>query len=110
MGNGVMDLKSRRRRVLAGALALTVAGSLAACTTEQQVGRATTVTETTKAPAVKHFGPDTAGKLAIGMTEKEALATGELQTSPVSTVLGKNIYSFVDGPEPDPKRMAADAK
>jgi hypothetical protein len=33
-----------------------------------------------------------------------------LQPSPVSTVLGKNVYSFVGGPQPDPKRMAADQK
>jgi hypothetical protein len=28
----------------------------------------------------------------------------------VSTVLGRNVYSFVDGPKPDPSRMAADEK
>jgi hypothetical protein len=33
-----------------------------------------------------------------------------LQTAPVATVLGKHVYSFVGGPKPDPKRMAADAK
>ena len=59
---------------------------------------------------MKYFGPASFGKLSVAMTEKEALATGELQTEPVSTVLGRNVYSFVDGPQPDPQQMAADEK
>jgi hypothetical protein len=110
MPNGDIDRNNARRRLLVGALALAVAGSLAACTTAEPVdGGAAAATGPSK-PAVNYFGPDRYGKLTIGMTEKEALATGDLQTAPVSTVLGKNVYSFVDGPRPDPKRMAADEK
>lgn len=61
------------------------------------------------APAVKHFGPAGWGKLTPGMSEQEALASGDLQAAPISTVLGENVYSYVGGPKPDPKRMAADA-
>jgi hypothetical protein len=110
MHNGDIDRNRKRRRLLVGVLALTVAGSLAACTTTEHHDANITAGTDTSQPVVNYFGPDHYGKLTIGMTEKEALATGELQSSPVSTVLGKNVYSFVDGPKPDPKRMAADAK
>jgi hypothetical protein len=97
--------------LLVGTLALTVAGSLAACTTEKlDSGGAAVPAASPSSAAVNYFGPDGYGKLTIDMTEKEALATGDLQSAPVSTVLGKKVYSFVDGPKPDPKRMAADEK
>jgi hypothetical protein len=111
MSNGDIDRNTIRRRLLVGAFALTVAGSLAACTTEKlDSGGAAVPAASPSAAAVNYFGPDGYGKLTIGMTEKQALATGDLRSAPVSTVLGKNVYSFVDGPKPDPKRMAADEK
>lgn len=112
MHNGDIDRIVWRRRVVAGALALAVAGFSAACkttTTEEKTGDAPAAAASS-APAPKYFGPASFGKLTITMSEQEALATGELQTEPVATVLGKNVYSFVDGPRPDPKRMAADEK
>jgi hypothetical protein len=113
MHNGDIHRFIWRRRVVAGALALSVAGSLAACKTAtgstEQTGDAPAAAASS-APAAKYFGPDSFGKLTITMTEEEALASGELQTEPVSTVLGKNVYSFVGGPEPDPKQMAEDEK
>jgi hypothetical protein len=66
--------------------------------------------ESARTPAANYFGLDGYGKLTLAMTEQEALATGDLQPTPVSTVLGKNVYSFVGGPKPDAKRMAADEK
>ena len=111
MHNGDTHRFSLRRHLIAGALTLTVAGSLAACkTADEPTARTGDAPATSSAPAAKYFGPDSFGKLTVSMTEEEALATGELQTEPVATVLGKNVYSFVGGPEPDPKRMAADAK
>jgi len=113
MHNGDLHRFNLRRRVLVGAFALAVAGSLAACTPTDDAGERTGDAPAAaggSTPAAKYFGPDSFGTLAVTMTEEEALATGELQTEPVSTVLGKNVYSFVGGPEPDPKQMAADEK
>ena len=112
MYNGDIDRSIWRRRLFAGALALTVAGSLAACktaSTEERTGDAP-VAAASSAPAPASFGPASFGKLTLTMSEKEALATGDLQTEPVATVLGKNVYSFVGGPKPDPKQMAKDEK
>lgn len=112
MDNGDIDRFSWRRRVVVGLLALGVAAAPAACTTaEAKNGAAPAAGSVAPSEAAaKHFGPDSFGQLTITMTEKDALATGELQTSPVATVLGKNVYSFVGGPKPDPKQMAADDK
>ncbi|MEV6599372.1 hypothetical protein AB0M36_21325 [Actinoplanes sp. NPDC051346] len=93
-------------------LAVALAGSLAACTpaeSDQARGTGAPAAQAT-APAEKFFGPDGYGKLTIAMTEKDALATGELQDKPVSTVSGKHVYSLPGGPTPDPKRMKADEK
>ncbi len=110
MHNGDIDRFTWRRRAVAGLLALGASGALAACTpADQQVGDAPPAAAPSTA-APKYFGPDSFGKLTVPMTEKEALATGELQTSPVATVLGKNVYSFVGGPKPDPRQMAQDEK
>ncbi|MBG0564837.1 hypothetical protein [Actinoplanes aureus] len=102
-----------RFRTAAGALAL-VAGLLTACTSDSDKGSENAggpqATSSSAAAAAAHFGPDGFGKLKITMSESEALATGDLQTEPVSTVLGKNVYSFTGGPKPDPSRMAADDK
>jgi hypothetical protein len=101
-----------RRGLVPGVLALTVGGLSAGCETsaaEDKAGDAPAAAASS-APAAKFFGPDSFGKLTVGMTEEEALASGELQTEPVSTVLGKNVYSFVGGPKPDPKQMAKDEK
>jgi len=109
MHNGENLNSNRRRRVVAAVFALTIAGTLTACTPAQKSG--TDAAETRPStPAVKTFGPDGYGKLTIGITEKDALATGDLQNAPVSTVLGRKVYSFVDGPKPDAGRMAADEK
>ncbi|BCY12218.1 hypothetical protein [Actinoplanes sp. L3-i22] len=89
-----------------GITALALVLALTACKKEAE----TAAPGTSKAPAVNYFGPDRYGKLTLGMTEPAALATGDLQTAPVATVLGKNVYSYPDGPKPDPKRMAADEK
>jgi hypothetical protein len=113
MHNGDLHRFRLRRRTLVGLIALSVAASSAACTTPtekaEQTGDAPPAAASS-APAATFFGPASYGKLTVGMTEQEALATGDLQTEPVSTVLGRNVYSFVDGPKPDPKRMAADEK
>ncbi|MFB9909446.1 hypothetical protein [Allokutzneria oryzae] len=52
------------------------------------------------------FGPDRFGKLRIGMTKDEALATGALGPAPVAVVTGCEDYSFQGGPAPEPARMA----
>lgn len=109
MHNGDIDRFRWRRRVVAGALALGVAGASGACTTAAEGGGASPA-GASSAAAANYFGPDSFGKLTVTMTEKEALASGELQTAPVSTVLGKHVYSFVGGPKPNPKRMALDAQ
>lgn len=93
------------KRIAAGALALVAVGGLVGCTPSSQDEKPAAAAS--KA-VVKHFGPAGWGKLTIGMAEPDALATGDLQTAPISTVLGENVYSFVGGPKPDPKRMAAD--
>jgi hypothetical protein len=112
MNNGDIDSTHWRRRVVAGTFALVLAGGAGACRTPAAEDETTAagIAAASSAPAVVSFGPDSFGKLTITMTEREALATGELQTEPVSTVLGRNAYSFVGGPKPDPKRMAADEK
>ncbi|GAB7051118.1 hypothetical protein JCM9534A_62440 [Catenuloplanes indicus JCM 9534] len=108
-------LVSWRRRATAGALSFAAAGLLAAgCT---PVGEpATAASGASGAPVAAPvfdgdplpFGPDGFGRITVGMKEEEALLTGDLQATPISTVLGRNVYSFVGGPEPDPSRMAAD--
>ncbi|SDM26023.1 hypothetical protein [Allokutzneria albata] len=55
------------------------------------------------------FGPDGFGKLKIGMTKDEAIATGALGPSPVAVVTGCDDYSFLGGPLPEPARMALEA-
>ena len=55
------------------------------------------------------FGPDRFGKLKIGMTRDEALATGALGPAPVAVVTGCEDYSFLGGPLPEPARMALEA-
>jgi hypothetical protein len=102
------------RHSLLGVLAVT-AGFLAACTPADsgRPGDAGTSPAPgspapASAPAGKFFGPDSFGRLTVAMTEQEALATGELQDKPVSTVSGRNVYSLPGGPKPDPKRMKAD--
>lgn len=104
--------KTITRRLVAGALALAVGGTLAACRTADTADNATgpAPAAAPSAAAADHFGPDRYGKIMLGMSEQEALATGDLQTEPVATVLGKNVYSFVGGPRPNPKQMAADEK
>jgi len=99
------------RHTLVGMLAV-AAGFLAACTPAEPAEPRSTAAPAaqTSVAAEKSFGPDGYGKLTIAMTEKEALATGELQDTPVSTVSGKNVYSLPGGPKPDPKRMKADEK
>jgi hypothetical protein len=113
MTNGDIHRDNRLHRTVVSALALTVAGVLAACTPPAESSAGSPAAASSTAPstaAVRHFGPDGYGRLTLAMSEKDALAGGELQTAPVSTVLGKNVYSFVGGPKPDQKRMAADEK
>jgi hypothetical protein len=95
-----------RRGLLIGVLAATAA--LAGCSTGPQDAPAPGASSA--AVTMQHFGPDGYGKLRITMTRSEALATGDLITSPVSTVGAGDDYSFVGGPAPDPSRMAADEK
>lgn len=90
MKNGDIDRIAWRRRVLTGALALGVAGALAACTTAADKG-GDAPAAAASTPAAKYFGPASFGKLTVTMTEQEALASGELRTSPVATVQGKNV-------------------
>ena len=104
----------RYRNSKVGVLALAVVAGLGACTTAAEPAQPGSAIQpqapASSAPVVKYFGPDGYGKITIGITEKAALATGELQTAPVATVLGPNTYAFTGGPKPDPERMAADAK
>jgi hypothetical protein len=112
MYHGDNRRETHRFRTAAGALAL-VAGLLVACTPDSDKGTenaGSPQAASSSAAAAAHFGPDGFGKLKITMSESEALATGDLQPEPVSTVLGKNVYSFTGGPKPDPSRMAADDK
>ncbi|WP_433789778.1 hypothetical protein [Actinoplanes sp. CA-252034] len=105
MRNGERNHTIGRRGLLVGALAATAA--LAGCSTGTQDAAAPGTSSA--AATMQHFGSDGYGKLRITMTRSEALATGDLITSPVSTV-GGDDYSFVGGPAPDPSRMAADEK
>jgi hypothetical protein len=103
-----------RRWLAAGAAAAVVAGGVAGCTPAKPADKPaapglSAAAATPSADAPKHFGPAGWGKLTPGISEQEALASGDLQTAPVSTVLHENVYSYVGGPKPDPKRMAADA-
>lgn len=111
-------LVSWRRRATAGALSFAAAGLLAAgCTA---VGEPATAASgapgASGAPVAAPvfdgdplpFGPDGFGRITVGMKEEDALLTGDLQAAPISTVLGRNVYSFVGGPAPDPSRMASD--
>ncbi|MEU4426129.1 hypothetical protein AB0F81_36380 [Actinoplanes sp. NPDC024001] len=117
MHNGDNRRNTLRIRAAAGALALT-ASLLAGCTSDSEKGSGTTAapqptsgSAAASAPAATasgQFGPEGFGKVTIALPEKEALATGELQAEPVSTVLGRNVYSFTGGPKPDASRMAAD--
>ncbi|MDP9794819.1 hypothetical protein J2S43_003331 [Catenuloplanes nepalensis] len=110
-------LVSWRRRVTAGALSFAAAGLLAAgCT---PVGEpATAASGASGAPVAAPvfdgdplpFGPDGFGRITVGMKEEDALLTGDLEAAPISTVLHRNVYSFVGGPKPDPSRMAADVE
>ncbi|MDI6105987.1 hypothetical protein QLQ12_46195 [Actinoplanes sp. NEAU-A12] len=98
-----------RRGLLIGALAaLAGTAALAGCSTGP--GDTPAAGASSAAVRTQHFGPDGYGKLRITMTRSEALATGDLITSPVSTVGDGDDYSFVGGPAPDPGRMAADEK
>ncbi|MEV6347449.1 hypothetical protein [Actinoplanes sp. NPDC051851] len=90
-----------RRHLVAGALAL----ALAACT--PAAGQEPSAAPS---PPPRYFGLDHYGNLTLMMSEQEALATGDLQPTPVATLLGRNVYSFTGGPTPDASRMAADTK
>lgn len=59
-------------------------------------------------PVVKAFGAQGWGALKPGMTEQDALATGELDREPVAVVAGCEFYSLAGGPKPDPAWIAAD--
>ncbi len=56
------------------------------------------------------ISPDGIGHLRPGMAEAQALATGDLRSTPAATVTGCRVYSFRDGPVPDPQRIARDAE
>jgi hypothetical protein len=94
--------RNGRRRLLAGALAL-AAATLTACSSGQRE-------DPPAAAAPQHFGPAGYRKLTLTMSEADALAAGDLRSAPSSTVQGWKVYSFADGPQPDPSRMAADEK
>ncbi|GAA1637046.1 hypothetical protein [Actinoplanes couchii] len=109
MRHGERNNTIGRRGLFIGALAaLAGTTALAGCSTEP----ADTPAAGTSSAAVtmQHLGLDGYGKLRITMTRSEALATGDLITSPVSTVGDSDDYSFLGGPAPDPSRMAADEK
>ncbi|WP_203840513.1 hypothetical protein [Winogradskya humida] len=106
MFDGEISRKSTRAFAAVAALAATAA--LAACNPGTDTSAVSSPSASVAAPSF--FGKDGYGKLTIGMSEKEALATGDLRTDPVSTVLDKNVYSFAGGPEPDAKQMAFDEK
>ncbi|WP_229068622.1 hypothetical protein [Actinoplanes sp. DH11] len=106
MINGDVGGEGLRRRLVVGVVVLTAAAALTGCGSAE---------ETVSAPAgrtaaPKHFGPAGYGNLTLTMTEAEALATGDLHSAPASMVQDLTVYSFVDGPKPDPSRMAAEEK
>ncbi|MEV6599607.1 hypothetical protein AB0M36_22530 [Actinoplanes sp. NPDC051346] len=47
------------------------------------------------------------GRLRLGMTRAEAVATGEIGTAPVGYPMGCEWYSLRGGPEPDPELLRA---
>lgn len=60
-----------------------------------------------KAPAV--LAPAGYRGLALGMAKDAALATGELETAPVSLLQGCTDFVWKGGPAPDAARMATEA-
>ncbi|MDR7276231.1 hypothetical protein [Catenuloplanes atrovinosus] len=111
MFNG--DTSVSRRRMMLGVLSFAAAGVLAtacaATSTEPSAsGSGSPAPQPVATGDPLPFGPEGFGHLTVGMKEEDALATGDLQAAPISTVLNRNVYSFVGGPEPDPSRMAAD--
>ena len=109
MRHGERNTTIGRRALLIGAVAaLAGTAALAGCSTGPDESPAAGASSA--AVTLQHFGPDGYGKLRITMTRSEALATGDLNTSPVSTVGDSDDFSFVGGPAPDPSRMAADEK
>lgn len=57
---------------------------------------------------VKALGAQGWGALKPGMTEQEALATGELDRESVAVVAGCEFYSLAGGSKPDPAWVVAD--
>ena len=107
MDNGEILRWTVRRRFAVGLFAVALAGTLAGCGPDEEV---VAETPASKAPAALAFGSGGYGKLTLNITEKAAVATGDLQPDPVSTVLYRTVYSFTGGPAPDASRMAADEK
>jgi hypothetical protein len=95
--------KGERTFARLAAVAVAVAG-LTACTPDAAPG------PQPSAQAVEnHFGPDRFGKIRVGTTEADALATGDLADKPVSTI-GCRTFSYRGGPVADQKRLDEDVK
>ncbi|MFD0347681.1 hypothetical protein ACFQ0M_19930 [Kitasatospora aburaviensis] len=62
----------------------------------------------TATPIPEPFGTGGYRGLKLGMTKDEALATGALETAPVSLLNGCTDLAYKGGPAPDPVRMAAE--
>lgn len=86
------------------AAALVVAGA-AACSSGG--GSSEAGASAAKSPEV--FGPAGYRGLTPGMAKDAALATGALETAPVSLLGGCTDFSYKGGPAPDATRMAAEA-
>ncbi|WP_051799552.1 hypothetical protein [Catenuloplanes japonicus] len=105
------------RRAMLGTLSFVVAGTMAtACSTTPEAvpggGGASggPLLEPVAATSLLPFGPDGFGHLTVDIAEEDALATGDLQPDPISTVQNRTVYSFTGGPAPDPAKMAEDLK
>jgi hypothetical protein len=101
----------RARRVLLAVTAgIVVAGLVAGAVTWQVKRHNADLAAEAAARAARNLGPDGFGKLKLGMTQAQALATGDLRAAPVSGASRCQAHSFRDGPKPDPAAIAADVK
>ncbi|MFJ3791952.1 hypothetical protein [Kitasatospora sp. NPDC090091] len=103
----MLDARSRRSAAAVLAVAL-VAGGAAACGPDGAGATAAASASATATPAPEPFGTGGYRGLKLGMTKDEALATGALETAPVSLLNGCTDYAYKGGPAPDQVRMAAE--
>ncbi|MEV7781852.1 hypothetical protein [Kitasatospora sp. NPDC088351] len=89
-------------------VALVVTGA-AACDSDGNENKAAAKAAPTTAAVPEVFGAGGYRGLALGMAKDVALATGALETAPVSLLNGCTDFAFKGGPAPDQARLAAEA-